>query len=926
MSVLSVMSVIKSKSSAAKSSSIKGLFHFGFVVVLAASLAGPGSGLSFAEDTHLKKAPSEKHFVVEKVTDEGLIPVETGPAQKKEGAFSRAFKKFKAFLHRPVLKANAAPEKRASDVSLAPATESNQIAVGSETGFEEGSQEGFVGNESDRHDPEEKTALNVERLGGSEFQAAYVQNAISQLMTKPPKQKTWGLPFDDGKGSIFQILSSQSKIDAMTFVAVLRIHPETGEADQLIISRDSMPKGATKGFGGKSLQGKIKDGILKIAGIAKEVDLKNFDAELQFFGERIEASDKVEVPVPDSLATAGGPQTVKVDLGDVILNGGFDLVEDARLHPEKYMDLREDAANVEKILQGLKLGQSFVLQGSAQVGQDGKTSAIRDFARKVAFGLIPGIPRTLKLVELTSDVLMSAAQEGQQSLDTVMKGMVGAAKKTGCIFVVENLRFLTMLPTKDGKSQIVDAFDSIRSQIRKGEIIFIGTENTTTAKSELAVLPNFRELFHLISLDAPTAAAREGILAGMVTKRFGRTPSWEVIQAAVQAADAFEPTVSPVDSAFRLLADAMAAQKDLAAELTVAEVTDLAKVRYKVPASLQSRETKAQALAEMDARFAQTIVGRKQAVADVKKFWQRALFPVQNSNLLNAVLLAGARESGKKEILKTSALALGYKPTLIQMADYSSPGAVQTFYLKIAHALDKTPFQLFILEGIEKADMSVQEAVLKILEKRRFLVNTKVEGIETLWESEMREVRFTHAQFAMTTTEGSEFIQNKLVTDGKVSEGALRLELGKIIVEEAHGQIGGESASARVAKLGVHNGILRAATVTSVSLPTREEFIASINFFIDELLKKEGASKKVTFKMVDRAGLIAKLSSYFSPNGHGTVVTYWDSRRLTRVVEDAMVQAQMSQDFAPGATIELHWDKDFDPGMAEIPAYNKYVL
>jgi ATP-dependent Clp protease ATP-binding subunit ClpA len=283
----------------------------------------------------------------------------------------------------------------------------------------------------------------------------------------------------------------------------------------------------------------------------------------------------------------------------------------------------------------------------------------------------------------------------------------------------------------------------------------------------------------------------------------------------------------------------------------------------------------------------QEVLGQATAKKAMLSVWKRKLSGVGDPDHVASLLFVGAPGVGKTRLASLSADLMGYRKKVIEMNRFQK-GDIDEFRREVYGALLQSTLHVFILDEIEKADLSVQEAALGMLQSGQFTVAEKLLGGGLVY----REVSAKNAVFILTSNAGSEYIE-------KYAQSEDQTELRDILAKE-----------------GISAAILsRILGIIPMHRPNQAEFKQALQYYLRKTLEREGVKNHVRFELTNEAEFIAKaMSSYTSQ------LDYRDVRKLLLTIEEKIAEALLSRSSVGRNTesgvsevIQLTWDESLEP-------------
>ena len=271
--------------------------------------------------------------------------------------------------------------------------------------------------------------------------------------------------------------------------------------------------------------------------------------------------------------------------------------------------------------------------------------------------------------------------------------------------------------------------------------------------TRMAHVLDVRELSHDEAVTAMTHAARE------LEAHHGVTIDGDVIRLAVSASVRYAPESALPEKAIRWLDQAAARARRQGARALAAEtLADVASELSGVPAErlLETDHARMMRLGEL---LAERIVGHESAITRIARVLMHSGAGLRGKRPLGTFLLLGPTGVGKTEMAKSIARALFDSEsamTRLDLSEFAEPHSIARLvgappgYVghddggHLTEAVRKRPYQVVLLDELEKAHRDVLEAFLQVFDEGR------------LTDARGHTVDFTNCVFVLTSNLGSE--------------------------------------------------------------------------------------------------------------------------------------------------------------------------
>ena len=299
----------------------------------------------------------------------------------------------------------------------------------------------------------------------------------------------------------------------------------------------------------------------------------------------------------------------------------------------------------------------------------------------------------------------------------------------------------------------------LKTALSRGELPVIGATTDAEYRRIFERDAALARRFTRIEVSEPSRADTYAILEGVVPKyasHHGVTYDASALHAAIDLSVRYMPLRQLPDKAVGLL-DQAAARVQRRGERAVNDVTvaQVVSELANVPVErllMKDRE----ALLNLEAQLRARVVGQAQALASIGPALRRSAAGFRGKRPLGTFLFAGPTGVGKTEMAKAISEVVfpGIPMTRIDMSELSQPHAVARLlgappgYIghddggQLTEAVRHRPYQLVLLDEIEKAHMEVLLSLLPLLDEGR------------LTDGRGRTVDFTNTVIVMTSNLG----------------------------------------------------------------------------------------------------------------------------------------------------------------------------
>ncbi len=406
---------------------------------------------------------------------------------------------------------------------------------------------------------------------------------------------------------------------------------------------------------------------------------------------------------------------------DALLRDGRDLVAAARdglLSPAFFRE-----AEVQQVLDALERGRSVLMVGPDGVG---KSAIAREVARRLAGGAT-----SRGLVQLSTGTFMVGTRYLGEWQSKATQMLRQAARQRIALYLVDPWHLPRAGATAQSTNNLLDL---IRPFLESGEVVVLG-EAPPQAMRLMEAVPGFLDLFVRVQVEPLPEASVDGVLE-RAAHALGFTLDDATRHSLIQLSGRFlpkRPQPAPALGLLERVADYQRQKSDVGEPEAIdpAFVEKVLSIYSGLPRFVVSSHVTRRAT-ELRAWFAERIVGQEAAIDAVVE--TIALFKAglhDPNRPIGTLLFVGPTGVGKTEVARALATLLFGSPNRLLRFDLSEFKDFHAFEMLVgapdkpgqpARLVDPVlaqPFQVVLLDELEKAHPNVWDLLLPLLDEGR---------------------------------------------------------------------------------------------------------------------------------------------------------------------------------------------------------------
>lgn len=406
------------------------------------------------------------------------------------------------------------------------------------------------------------------------------------------------------------------------------------------------------------------------------------------------------------------------------------------------------------------------LVGDAGVG---KTAIAEGIAQKIAKGEVPENLKNRRLCSLDLSMMIAGTKyrgDFEERIKTVIDEVIRASN---IILFIDEVHTIVGAGAAEGA---IDASNILKPQLARGELQLIGATTTEEYRKYIQKESALERRFQSVAVEEPTEETAIKILEGLKDRyeKFHKiTITESAIESAVRLSIRYLPEKRLPDKAIDLIDEAcsrkairnISSRKNFSRSVSAEDVAEVLSFATGISVG-KITEDESKRLLNLEEELHKRVAGQEKAVSVVAKAIRRNRAGLRDPKRpIGTFLFTGPAGVGKTELSKALAEELfSDEKALIRfdMSEYSDKTSVTKLigsppgYIgyddggKLTEAVRRRPYSVVLFDEIEKADPSVYNLFLQLMDDGK------------LTDSHGVNVDFTNCVVIMTSNIGAEYI------------------------------------------------------------------------------------------------------------------------------------------------------------------------
>ncbi len=390
----------------------------------------------------------------------------------------------------------------------------------------------------------------------------------------------------------------------------------------------------------------------------------------------------------------------------------------------------------------------------------GKTSIVRGLAQRIASSTDAALLDERIIIEIDSASMLVGTGARGSLAERIAQIRAEMKRAEGRVVV-----FFDEIHLLVGADAGQEASGELKAALAAGELPCIGATTPEELKRAMDADPPLARRFTVIEVaelspEEATVALIE--IAPRLEAHHRLRFSSDALDASVKWTSRYVPGRPLPDKAISVLDLAGArARRRGAKEIGREQVAEVVAETALVPVE-RLLETDAQRMLRLEELMGERVVGHEDAIARISAVLRRNASGFRSQRPIGTFLLLGPTGVGKTETAKAIAECLFFSPhamTRLDLSEYAEPHSIARLvgappgYVgheaggQLTEALRRRPYQVVLLDEIEKAHRDVLEAFLQVFDEGR------------MTDGRGRTIDFTNAVIVLTSNLGSDVLQ-----------------------------------------------------------------------------------------------------------------------------------------------------------------------
>ncbi len=418
--------------------------------------------------------------------------------------------------------------------------------------------------------------------------------------------------------------------------------------------------------------------------------------------------------------------------------------------------------------------KNVVILGNPGVG---KTQLVMKFLADIGNGKFPELPKNTLVKSVNIGTFLdSKSQFVGQVQDKLNKFLsMMSSHKNSIIFMDEIHSFRGAGTTKSDSN---DLFQHMKSYLAKGDVTLIGTSTHSEFYEAFGGDQALLRRFSIINLEEPSEEELPNYINGW-SKRYNKPIlKADVLKHIIHLSNEFSASGSQPSKATGLLSEVYATKQlkdDNVSDITIQDINQAASRLYNIDPIFFDTHKVEEKIQNFPDFLNQTLIGQtfaKDILFELVE--QRFTHSHDKTKPALRVLVAGLPGVGKTELGRTLGKGMNLPSVRIEMNKYAE-GNVEGFRREMAEVIRKNAYSVIILDELEKAAPTVQQALLALLDSGEMTISENINSNQSGGKTS-NILNFKNSHIFATTNAAQQLLHSntKPVTKNELTQELIR--------------------------------------------------------------------------------------------------------------------------------------------------------